>query len=101
MPVLNHTHTLRKVRKQKSTTFQCNDPKCSWKSPALLIEGKEFKCNYCPNVLIYNPSMVRVRFPHCKDCTNPKQGQNLRKPAKKQSVVDQDQLLKELLGGIE
>jgi hypothetical protein len=98
MASLNHTHSLRKVRKQKSITFQCNDPKCSWKSPALLIEGKAFKCNYCNNEFIYTPAMQRMRFPHCKDCTG----------KGKESVIGailddkkQEDVLDTLLGGIE
>lgn len=99
MRPLRHTHTLRKVRgtKGETLTFMCNDPKCSWKSPVRLIEGKEFKCPYCVKTFIYTPSMKSMRFPHCLDCTTGKKSKE-QEPIE---VKNQDDVLHDLLGEIE
>ncbi len=101
MPVINHIHSLRKVRKTSgdSTLFICNHPKCTWKQPALLIEGKEFKCNFCSNTFIYGPQMKKMRFPHCKDCTSA--GPTEKSTYEKEKEIMQEGILEELLGGMD
>jgi hypothetical protein len=74
MTSIRHIHTLRKIRAKKgvATTFQCNNPDCTWKSPANLIEGKRFLCNFCNEEYLFTAAMKRMKFPHCKACTSGK-----------------------------
>jgi hypothetical protein len=110
MPVINHIHTLRRIRSQKSsnlltkkrvgTTFQCADPKCTWKQPVNFIEGKEFACIYCGQPYIFTPSMKRMRFPHCRECTSPRHPKSPKKettPLIPLSDKEQDTILERLL----
>lgn len=71
MKSLKHTHVLRKIRGTTgdNLSFMCNDPKCTWKQPADLLDGKQFKCPYCNQPYLLTRRLMRLRFPHCKLCT--------------------------------
>lgn len=74
MPALKHLHTYQKVYNYKEKRFsktrmRCLDPDCSHTHSREFLVGKRARCPTCLEPFILDSQILRIRTPHCEDCT--------------------------------
>jgi hypothetical protein len=71
----SHLHKYEKVilGKNNYTVFRCTLPYCQHYIREELAGGKECICNRCGKEMHLDGKSMKLRFPHCHDCTIPKQ----------------------------
>jgi hypothetical protein len=70
-----HFHKYERVilGKNNYTVFRCILPHCTHYVREELASGKICLCNRCDEPMQLDGKMMKLRFPHCHDCTKPKQ----------------------------
>ena len=65
---MKHYHILKRIHKSL-TTFMCANPECNWTRCKEFLIGKRFLCPYCSKPYIATISLLRLKTPHCPNCT--------------------------------
>lgn len=74
MPALNHIHAYQKVN-GKPNLYRCKHPDCNHFMDKKLLLGKRSMC-ICGKDFILGHYELRLKNPHCKECTNTGGGPN-------------------------
>ena len=70
-PKMNHLHRYEKVilGKNNYTVFRCNLPLCNHYIREELAGGKLCLCNRCNEPMELDSKIMKLRLPHCHNCT--------------------------------
>jgi hypothetical protein len=70
-----HIHKYERVilGKNNYTVFRCILPFCSHYIREELAAGKACQCNRCGKEMTLDSKAMKLRFPHCHNCTRPVQ----------------------------
>lgn len=67
---MKHFHILRRVKlRDTKDVFMCADPECNWSRRKEFLLHKRFKCPYCGELYLTTTESLRLRIPHCHNCT--------------------------------
>src|SRR5204863_7949971 len=70
MPTLNHAHKFKRFKYANGTKiFHCILPDCNYKTEVQFSLGKRSTCNRCGDEFIMNEKSLRLKLPHCEECT--------------------------------
>jgi hypothetical protein len=71
---MKHLHILKRVKlKVTRDVFMCADPECTWSRRKEFLVGKKFRCPFCNGEYIATLDSLKLKLPHCRDCTARKQ----------------------------
>ena len=75
-----HLHRYERVilGKNNYTVFRCNLPLCSHYLREELANGKACLCNRCNQPMTLDAKIMKLRLPHCHNCTQPKKKKKQR-----------------------
>ena len=96
MAKAKHLHTYERI-KGRPEYFRCIHPECNHYIHRDLLPNKLAMCK-CNTEFILTPQQLKLKSPHCDDCTNPKRG---RKSTREKSIVEilvTDPNLKDVIG---
>jgi hypothetical protein len=85
-----HLHKYERVilGKNNYTVFRCILPLCQHYIRIELAGGKMCICNRCDKVMQLNSKNMKLRFPHCTDCTEPKQKKFKKRVEMQEALAD-------------
>jgi hypothetical protein len=74
MAQLKHVHRYRRhtYKKSKTDIFFCTLEDCTLRIDPELTIGKRSICNMCGREFIMNTYSIKLKLPHCVDCTKVK-----------------------------
>lgn len=99
-----HAHRLRRhTYKTGTSVFFCTLPDCYFKAQCEHMLGKPSICNLCGNEFIMNGYQVKLKSPHCDDCSKIRiKGHDGRKYyVRRRSLPFQAQIISLPTGGVE
>lgn len=89
-----HLHTYERM-KDRPLFWRCVDPYCTHYTAKALVEGKAALCKYCGNQYIIDKYNLKLKIPHCADCT--RLGFGVEKP-RRRAIVVADKLMGKIFG---
>ena len=82
-----HLHTYERIR-DRPDYYRCIDPHCRHYIHKSLLLGKAAHCKYCGEEYTLTKYSLKLKVPHCDNCTT--LGFGVRKPKPKaQSIAEQ------------